>query len=682
MKKIYFLIAFLISLVSFGQSPIITTIVDGDCSGGNPKLLEIYADGTVDFSLYSLQNQTNANTTWGATQDLSSFGTVTDDFVYVTTSGSSTAIGTEFPSLSGATILTSGTMNLNGDDRIRIIETATTTVVDQYGAEGTDGTGETWEYADSYAKRVDGTGPDGGFTELNWSIPGAGTLNTLGTCQGGADTFETLMGGIGTYTTTASSTPTINAGGTVSGLFYFEGNGPSNEGEFNVSGINLTDDITIVAPANFEISETTGSGFTNAVLLPQTGGTVNSTTIYVRLQAGLTANSYNGDVMLTSSDADTKMVALSGLVDPADPQISMGGNISGLEYNEGSGPSPSDTFGVSGLFLSNDIVVTAPANFEISLTEMSGYSASVTLPQIGGTVDNTTIYVRLSAGLAEGTYSGDITASSSPAPSETLSISGEVFASASCAAAGDIVITEIFQNATGTDTDKEWFEVYNKSASDIDLQSWIISDNGIDSHTISSSVIVPAGGYAVLGSSTSMASNGGAPVDYQYSGITLSNSDDEIILTCNSTVIDEVAYDGGPVFPDPEGASMELSSTFPSGRNNTDNDDGANWGVAVTAFGDGDLGTPGAANDFTLSNEEFDDNGFSIYPNPTSTGFVNVKTQSSSKVSVTVYDVLGKQVISQELNDEKLDVSNLKAGVYILRITQNSNAIAKKLVIK
>jgi len=52
MKKLYFLmVAIMVTSLSFGQSPIITIISDGDCSGGNPKMVEIYADGMVDFSL-------------------------------------------------------------------------------------------------------------------------------------------------------------------------------------------------------------------------------------------------------------------------------------------------------------------------------------------------------------------------------------------------------------------------------------------------------------------------------------------------------------------------------------------------------------------------------------------------------------------------------------------------------
>lgn len=185
-------------IASFAQTPILTLIADGDCVGGNPKVIEIYASGTVDFANYTLQNQTNANTTWGASQDLSALGVITNDFVYVYYEGN-TGAGTfaaEFPS--AVNTLVSSTVNFNGDDRVRIIETATSNVVDQFGVTDLDGTGETWEYIDGYGRRNNGTGPDGAFVEANWTI-GKLAFDNLGLCQGGADPFE-VISGAGTYT--------------------------------------------------------------------------------------------------------------------------------------------------------------------------------------------------------------------------------------------------------------------------------------------------------------------------------------------------------------------------------------------------------------------------------------------------------------------------------------------------
>ena len=51
-------------------------------------------------------------------------------------------------------------------------------------------------------------------------------------------------------------------------------------------------------------------------------------------------------------------------------------------------------------------------------------------------------------------------------------------------------------------------------------------------------------------------------------------------------------------------------------------------------------------------------------------------------MDVQVFDVLGKQVINQRLTNNNLDVSQLRSGLYIVKITQNNASVTKKLVIK
>ena len=201
MKKIYTLLfSVALAFSANAQSPIITTILDGPCSGGLPKLLEIYASGTVDFTQYTLQNQTNANTTWGAAQDLSALGTRTNQYVYVVyTNGNLSLATTEFPNVTSANSIESATLNLNGDDRVRIINTATSAVIDQFGVSDVDGTDSTWEWLDSYAQRVSGTGPDAGFVQANWIFSPINSLDGTGSCTGAAalSTIVTLGGNLG-----------------------------------------------------------------------------------------------------------------------------------------------------------------------------------------------------------------------------------------------------------------------------------------------------------------------------------------------------------------------------------------------------------------------------------------------------------------------------------------------------
>lgn len=162
-----------------------------------------------------------------------------------------------------------------------------------------------------------------------------------------------------------------------------------------------------------------------------------------------------------------------------------------------------------------------------------------------------------------------------------------------------IVINEIMQDPKAvSDTKGEWIELYNPSEADVDINGWTIRDDGSNIHVIDAGgpLIIPARGYTVLGRSVNQEENGGAPVDYEYDDFSLGNSDDEVILLdADSSEVDRVVYDGGPEFPDPAGASMELNSP------ELDNNVGANWHTASIPYGDGDFGTPGAHNSIPLT---------------------------------------------------------------------------------
>jgi Ca2+-binding RTX toxin-like protein len=159
---------------------------------------------------------------------------------------------------------------------------------------------------------------------------------------------------------------------------------------------------------------------------------------------------------------------------------------------------------------------------------------------------------------------------------------------------GDIIVNEIFQNPSAvSDANGEWFELYNPTANDIDINGWTLADNDLDSHTINNGapLMITAGGYLILGRNADSGTNGGVAVDYEYSRYILANGDDEIILTNTVGVeIDRVDYDGGLNFPDPTGASMSLLNPT------LDNNVGVNWVTSNTTYGAGDFGTPGAAN--------------------------------------------------------------------------------------
>jgi hypothetical protein len=159
---------------------------------------------------------------------------------------------------------------------------------------------------------------------------------------------------------------------------------------------------------------------------------------------------------------------------------------------------------------------------------------------------------------------------------------------------GDIIVNEVMQdpNAVG-DSQGEWFELYNNTSAAIDINGWVIRDDAANMHTIDNGgpLVLPAKGYLVLGNNADVATNGGYQCDYQYSSFTLSNSDDEVVLEQAGLEIARINYDGGPIWPNPTGASMGWLG--PPG----DCNDGTRWVIeGVANYGDGDWGTPGYKN--------------------------------------------------------------------------------------
>ena len=108
-------------------------------------------------------------------------------------------------------------------------------------------------------------------------------------------------------------------------------------------------------------------------------------------------------------------------------------SLSNFTYCEGEGPSAAQTITVSGDNLEGNIALALnngeTSAFEISLSENSGYANTLNLTQANGTVGETTVYVRLKAGLAiANDYADGINLTSTNAITKTVSLAGIVTA--------------------------------------------------------------------------------------------------------------------------------------------------------------------------------------------------------------------------------------------------------------
>ncbi|MCF8378688.1 MAG: T9SS type A sorting domain-containing protein [Bacteroidales bacterium] len=240
--------------------------------------------------------------------------------------------------------------------------------------------------------------------------------------------------------------------------------------------------------------------------------------------------------------------------------------------------------------------------------------------------------------------------------------------------------------AAVTDDLGEWFELYNTTDSEIDIQGWNIID---DDHTLleegftfPNSLVIPSGGYVLIATNGDAGTNGGLPTPdyvYNYENLTLGNGVDGITIQCSGTLIDAVVWDDGVSFPDPSGASMLLKV---ANLNATDNDAGANWITVTNTYGSGDFGTPGSEN-IPLGIKSGAISGFTIYPNPVNEGVFRVSFSSEADRSIKIFNLLGKQVYSFEnYKNESVNVSDLTSGIYFLRVEEEKNVTVQKFIIQ
>ena len=150
-----------------------------------------------------------------------------------------------------------------------------------------------------------------------------------------------------------------------------------------------------------------------------------------------------------------------------------------------------------------------------------------------------------------------------------------------------IIINEIMHNPTKVpDSSGEWIEIFNQTTATIDMNGWTIKDN-VRTHTIDNGgpLNIPAGGFLVFGINDDFDTNGGVVVDYEYTGIFLGNSGDQITLLDGLVELDYAVVGRATA-----GKSLALKDL------SLDNSVPANFMSSLTSYGDGDFGTPGSKN--------------------------------------------------------------------------------------
>ncbi|UOE51410.1 gliding motility-associated C-terminal domain-containing protein [Mucilaginibacter sp. SMC90] len=177
------------------------------------------------------------------------------------------------------------------------------------------------------------------------------------------------------------------------------------------------------------IKKVTATGYTIDKALPAglsfdpRTGTISGTPTVLWPATNYTVTAYN-------ASGSSKFVLSIEVDDVPKPVISNGDVSGAITACEGSASVNYQMFTVSGINLTNDGVVIAPANFEVSLTPVGGYSSTVTisladleLPPDG---DGISVYVRSVATAPAGNLAGDVLLKSTGAADVYVPVSGVV----------------------------------------------------------------------------------------------------------------------------------------------------------------------------------------------------------------------------------------------------------------
>ena len=193
MKKLYFLFTFLLSFSGFSQNVTITKVIETGCATPFLKTVELYVDGTVDFSTEVVLNYMVNGAPWADNQiDISALGTVTDAFVYIVRDIA--LMQTEFPSttFNASNSVVTGT-STNGDDGYQIVLNGV--VVSQFGKTETDADNDTdsnWNHNNAVATRL--SNPDlGTWNPSDWVITAENDLDDNTACEGVGTNLETYF---------------------------------------------------------------------------------------------------------------------------------------------------------------------------------------------------------------------------------------------------------------------------------------------------------------------------------------------------------------------------------------------------------------------------------------------------------------------------------------------------------
>ncbi|MEQ9468682.1 MAG: endonuclease [Ekhidna sp.] len=444
-----------------------------------------------------------------------------------------------------------------------------------------------------------------------------------------------------------------------------EENTVSSSASLNISGSDLTENVSVSLSGEFEMSTSEGGSYSSSLDLSLNDGGIDQD-IFVRF-IPTSAGEKAGTLTFTSS-GEEETVNLTGTATPEvipDPELNL--SASSIDFGEVAfGSFGDDSYTVSASNLTSNLIIIPPN--QVTLSQSAAFDGTVysnssplTLLQDEGTVELTTIFVRYTpAADDESTLSGTILHASTGID-ESITVSGSELEEV---VAPKAWISEFHYDNEGQDQG-EFVEIYVANASDFDLSLFTIELVEQDESVYSS----------FLASTMTTLSD-----DYFYRNFGgLKDGPNGIRLLYGTDVVDFISYEaaisGAELIPVEEGESTPLGTSLQLCCNETEKEDMA-WLAAIA--------TPGFPNeDVALGMES---TSIRVYPNPVKDR-IHLKTNRAN-ISLQLIDLSGRELVNLTGNIRDVEkslngkINRLESGIYVLKIIeqQSTQTIRLKVV--
>ncbi|SRR5690606_1232887 len=274
---------------------------------------------------------------------------------------------------------------------------------------------------------------------------------------------------------------------------------------------------------------------------------------------------------------------------------------------------------------------------------------------------------------------------------------------ASFAANAQVVISQVYGGGgnNGATYKSDFVELFNSGSTPVDITGYVLqyaSATGSFGGTATNpnktylpTAIIEPGQYYLIQQATGSGGTIDLDPDFTPTGnellamsgtnfkLALTSDDITVTSATDANVIDFIGVGTGNLF-EGSAAAPAISNTTAAFRNGDGCEDTDDNAADFTVDAPAPRNSQSPINICANSTKQNNIDGLNIFPNPVDE-VLNITSDSTADKNVQLFDLTGKKVLDVTTVSQ-VNVSTLKAGVYVAKITEAGKTATRKIVVK